>query len=255
MAYSAGALLIYVLVLWVLSVPLRDASIADIGWGPGFAIVAWIGLGIGEGNHARRLLLAVLVSAWGLRLGGYLLIRKLTERREDRRYSGLRQRYGRNFPLASIVVVFLFQGAVLWFVALPIQVAVAQHAALGPLDWAGVALWTVGVFFEAVGDRQLRCFKADPANKGQVMDRGLWRYTRHPNYFGDFLVWWGIFLIALSAGDAWWTIVGPIVMSVALIRVTGKGMLERFMIKRPGYADYVERTSGFIPFPSRRSSR
>jgi steroid 5-alpha reductase family enzyme len=139
-------------------------------------------------------------------------------------------------------------------VSLPLQAASAQDDALGALDVVGVAVWAVGLFFEAVGDAQLARFKADPANRGRVMDRGLWRYTRHPNYFGDFLVWWGIYVIALSTGGAWWTIVSPLVMSVLLLRVSGKDRLEREMEhRRPGYRDYVARTSGFVPLPPRGS--
>ncbi len=253
MLLSAGALLVYVLALWLLSLPLHDVSIVDPGWGIGFVIVAWIAWLAGDGCPARRVLLVVIVSLWGLRLGGYLLLRKLGERREDPRYAEWRERHGARFPLLSLGMVFLFQGALIWVVSLPVQAAAPRPDALGPLDWIGVAAWLVGIGFEAVGDLQLSRFKADPANKGSVMDRGLWRYTRHPNYFGDFMVWWGIYLIALSTGSAWWSIVGPIVMSTLLIRVSGKGLLEGRMAARPGYAEYVERTSGFFPRPPRSS--
>jgi steroid 5-alpha reductase family enzyme len=143
----------------------------------------------------------------------------------------------------------------MWVVSLPLAAAAPQPDRLGVLDALGGAIWAVGLFFEAVGDRQLASFKANPANAGRVMDRGLWRYTRHPNYFGDFLVWWGIYLIALSTGGAWWAIAGPLVMSTLLIRVSGKGLLERHMRARPGYAEYVARTSGFFPRPPRGSRR
>lgn len=252
---SAGALMFYMLLLWTLSIPLRDASIADPGWGLGFVIVAWIAFGLSDGCRARGLMLAVVVSIWGLRLCGYLLVRKRSERREDPRYSVLRHRYGPLFPLISVGVVFLFQGVLIWIVSLPVQASAVRLDPVGMLDWVGVAVWAVGVLFEAVGDGQLRRFKGDPANKGRVMDRGLWRYSRHPNYFGDFMVWWGIYLVALSAGSAWWTIVGPLVMSTLLIRVSGKRLLETQLGERPGYAAYVARTSGFFPLPPRGSSR
>lgn len=247
--------MVYMLALWALSLPLRDVSIVDLGWGLGFVVVAWIAFIVGEGCLGRRLLLAVLVSVWGLRLFGYLFVRKLSERREDPRYTAIRERYGPRFPLISLGVVFLFQGVLIWVVSLPVQGSASQLDRLGALDWAGIAVWGVGIFFEAVGDAQLRRFKVDPANKGRVMDRGLWRYTRHPNYFGDFMVWWGIYLAALSTGGAWWTIIGPVVMSTLLIGVSGKRLLERYMSKRPGYAHYVARTSGFFPLPPRRSSK
>jgi steroid 5-alpha reductase family enzyme len=249
---SAAALLVYVLALWVLSLPLHDSSIVDPGWGAGFVIVAWVAYALGDGCLGRRLLLAVVVSLWGLRLALYLTLRKIRERREDPRYAEWRERWGARFPLVSLVVVFLFQGLLIWIVSLPVQASAPQGGRLGVLDWVGAAICVVGIAFESVGDYQLARFKSDPANHGKVMDRGLWRYTRHPNYFGDFTVWWGIYLIALSTGGAWWTIVGPLVMSTLLIRVSGKGHLEKRMKERPGYAEYVERTSGFVPLPPRR---
>ncbi len=254
MLWSAGALLVYVLLLWILSLPLHDVSIVDPGWGFGFVVVAWVALAVGTGCGGRRILLAVLVSLWGLRLAGYLVARKLRERREDPRYGEWRERWGSRFVLVSLVAVFLFQGLLIWIVSLPVQGSAPQGDRLGVLDWIGVAVWAVGIAFEAVGDYQLARFKSDPANRGKVMDRGLWRYTRHPNYFGDFTVWWGIYLIALSTGGAWWTIIGPLVMSTLLIRVSGKGHLEERMKERPGYAEYIERTSGFLPLPPRRGS-
>ena len=237
--------------LWVLSLALRDASIIDPVWGVAFAVVAWIAFALGDGSSTRSLVLAVLVSVWGLRLAGYLLVRKRSERVEDPRYTALRERYSRHFSLVSLAVVFLFQGVLVWIVSLPVQAAAPQSDALGVLDVAGLAIWAVGMFFEAVGDEQLRRFKADPANTGHILDTGLWRYTRHPNYFGDFVIWWGVFLVALSTA-VWWTIIGPLVMSMLLIRVSGKRLLESYLGDRPGYADYAARTSGFFPAPPRR---
>jgi steroid 5-alpha reductase family enzyme len=250
MLASAGAVLALMLVTWGLSLALRDVSIVDAAWGLAFVAVAWVAFALGDGDRARRALLALLVSLWGLRLAGYIVRRKRRDRREDPRYGAWRERYGDRFWIVSLFNVFLLQGALVWVVSLPLQGASAGAGGLGWLDWAGVALWAVGVFFEAVGDAQLARFKADPANRGKVMDRGLWRYTRHPNYFGDFMVWWGLYAIALSAG-AWWTVVGPLVMSTLLTRVSGKDHLERTLSKRPGYAEYVRRTSGFVPLPPR----
>jgi steroid 5-alpha reductase family enzyme len=251
MLVSGGALLVYVLALWLLSLPLHDVSIVDPGWGFGFVIVAWIAFAVGDGCPGRRWLMALLVSVWGLRLAGYLLLRKLRDPGEDPRYGEWRERHGSRFALISLFTVFLLQGLLIWIVSLPVQAAAPQPDALGVLDWAGVAFWAVGLFFEAVGDRQLSRFRADPANKGKVMDSGLWRYTRHPNYFGDFMVWWGIYLVAASTGGAWWTVIAPIVMSTLLIRVSGKGLLEERMQTRPGYPEYLARTSGFFPLPPR----
>jgi steroid 5-alpha reductase family enzyme len=254
MALSAAALLILMLATWALSLALHDVSIVDVTWGVGSVVVAWIAFANGDGDEGRRALLAGLTTAWGLRLAVYITRRKLREKGEDYRYVEMRERHPERFWLVSLGLVFLLQGALVWVVSLPLQAASAQDDPLGALDVVGVAFWAVGLFFEAVGDAQLARFKADPANRGRVMDRGLWRYTRHPNYFGDFLVWWGIYVIALSTGGAWWTVVSPLVMSVLLLRVSGKDHLERAMKRRrPGYRDYVARTSGFVPLPPRGS--
>ncbi len=254
LAAEAGLVLALVTALWGVSVALKDTSIVDVFWGSGFVAVAWAAYLLGDGSADRRLLLALLVTVWGLRLTAYLAHRNLGKG-EDYRYAAMRRRHGERWPLRSLVVVFWLQGALMWVVSLPVQVAMNDPTptGLGPLDWIGTAVWAVGLTFEAVGDRQLARFKADPANRGKVMDRGLWRYTRHPNYFGDFCVWWGIWLVALATGSAWWTLVGPVVMSVLLIRVSGAALLERSLTKRrEGYADYVARTSAFFPRPPRR---
>lgn len=254
LAVEAGLVLMLVTALWAVSVAAHDTSIVDIFWGSGFVVVAWTALLLVDGSGDRRLLLAVLVTVWGVRLTVHLARRNLGKG-EDPRYAAMRRRHGDRWPVLSLVVVFWLQGALMWVVSLPVQVAMTDSTSggLGALDWAGVTLWATGLAFEAVGDLQLVRFKADPANRGKVMDRGLWRYTRHPNYFGDLCVWWGIWLVALAAGSAWWTAVGPAVMSVLLIRVSGAALLERSLLRRrPGYADYVARTSAFFPWPPRR---
>jgi steroid 5-alpha reductase family enzyme len=233
LAVEAGLVLALVTVLWAVSVAVHDTSIVDIFWGSGFVVIAWVGIVLADGSRDRQLLLAVLVTAWGLRLTVHLARRNLGKG-EDRRYAAMRRRHGDSWPMRSLVVVFLLQGALMWVVSLPVQVAMTDPtpAGLGPLDWVGTAVWAVGLAFETVGDLQLARFKADPANRGKVMDRGLWRYTRHPNYFGDFCVWWGIWLVALATGSAWWTVVGPAVMSVLLTRVSGAALLERSLSQR-----------------------
>ncbi len=254
LAVEAGLVLMLVTALWAVSVAVRDTSIVDIFWGSGFVVVAWTAFVLVDGSRDRRLLLAGLVTVWGVRLTVHLACRNLGKG-EDPRYAAMRRRHGDRWPVRSLVVVFWLQGALMWVVSLPVQVAMTDPTpgGLGALDWVGVTLWATGLAFEAVGDLQLVRFKADPANRGKVMDRGLWRYTRHPNYFGDFCVWWGIWLVALATGSAWWTAVGPAVMSVLLIRVSGAALLERSLIRRPGYADYVARTSAFFPWPPRRN--
>lgn len=263
---NLGVVAVLMTGLWLVSLVVRDASIVDIFWGMAFiAIVwaqyaqSWLMQGPACGDNcaepwppANALIVPILVTIWGLRLSLYLAWRNLGKG-EDQRYIRMRERIGPRFALISLFVVFLLQALLAWVVALPAQVA-TQTLELdpwSPLAVAGIALWAVGLAFETVGDLQLAAFKRDPRNKGQVMDRGLWRYTRHPNYFGDFCVWWGIFLIAASLG-AWWTVIGPILMSILLIRVSGAGLLERTIgERRPAYADYARRTSGFFPRPPR----
>jgi steroid 5-alpha reductase family enzyme len=241
--------------LWLVSLALRDASIVDVWWGPGFALIAvaaaWLGSG---GDPGRRALATALVVLWGLRLGGYLAWRN-TGRGEDPRYQAMRRRWGARFPLASLFTVFALQGALMWFVSLPVQaVHVSSGGPLGPLDAAGAALALVGLLFETLGDLQLARFRADPANRARVMDRGLWRYTRHPNYFGDACVWWGLYAIAAATPLGIWTIASPIAMTFLLLRVSGVALLERSIGKRrPDYAEYAARTSAFVPWPPGRA--
>jgi steroid 5-alpha reductase family enzyme len=239
------------LVLWLVSLPIGNSSIVDIFWGFGFVVVAWVTfLAVGSVSP-RSLLIAVLTSLWGLRLAGYLAWRN-SGKGEDYRYRAMRERLGRRFPLISLFMVFWLQGLIMWLVAFPIQTAYFGAAPLGWIDAVGASIWAVGWLFESVGDLQLAHFKANADNRGKVMDRGLWRYTRHPNYFGDFLVWWGLYLIA-AAGGAWWTVFSPIIMSFLLIRVSGVALLERSLkTNRPGYEDYVARTSSFFPWPPRQ---
>lgn len=254
-AASAGALIVLMLVTWLISLAVHDASVVDIVWGLAFVTVAIVAGLVGDGSSDRRWLLAVLVTVWGVRLGTYLAWRNLGKG-EDYRYRAMRKRYGDRFGVVSLVMVFGLQGLLAWVVSLPVQLAASAErpTTLALLAWIGVALWAVGLFFEAVGDIQLARFKRDSANEGTVMDRGLWRYTRHPNYFGDCCVWWGLFLVTAETGPGRWGVIGPIVMTVLLVRVSGVALLERGLTKRrPGYADYVARTSAFIPMPPRHT--
>ena len=253
MLASAAAIAALMIATWLLSLALGDASIVDIAWGLGFVLVAWVSFAVGDGADARRWLVTLLTTLWGARLAGYLAWRNIGKG-EDFRYEAMRRRYGARFGIVSLFLVFGVQGLAMWTVSLPVQAAQVPDTpdSLTVLDFAGIALWCVGMFFETVGDLQLARFKSDPASAGRVMDRGLWRYTRHPNYFGDFCVWWGLYLIALATGDAWWSIAGPLLMSVLLMRVSGVTLLERHLTRnRPGYDDYARRTSSFFPRPPR----
>jgi steroid 5-alpha reductase family enzyme len=253
-----AAIVIAVLMVctWMLSLLLKNASIVDIVWGLGFVAVAWSGRIASHGDSARQWLLTVLATVWGLRLAGYLAWRN-HGKGEDFRYRAMRKHWGPRFGLVSLVTVFSLQGALMWTVSLSLQLGQARRSpGVGVLAWIGAALWAIGLLFEAVGDLQLARFKADPTSAGKVMDRGLWRYTRHPNYFGDAVVWWGIALIAAETGAGAWGLVGAAVMTVLLRRVSGVTLLEKSLVRRrAGYSDYVARTSAFFPLPPRRPGR
>ncbi len=241
--------------LWLLSLTRRDASIVDPFWGTGFVLVTWFTLASTPSAQTveRSWLLVTLTTIWGLRLSLYLLWRNWGHG-EDRRYRAMRDYHGTRFWWVSLLTVFLLQGLILWIVSLPIQAVLTAASAkqLGWLDLVGAGLWSIGLFFETVGDFQMARFQADHANSGKVMDRGLWRYTRHPNYFGDFCVWWGMYLIATNGG-AGWTIFSPLLMSFLLLKVSGVTLLEKTITnRRPEYIKYQQRTNAFFPGPLRK---
>jgi steroid 5-alpha reductase family enzyme len=240
--------------VWMASVRRRDASIVDIWWGPGFVLLAWLYCVLLEALHPRPLLMAALITAWGARLAWHIFSRHRGAG-EDRRYAAMRARHGAAFAWRSLFLVFWLQAALIWFIALPVLAANASpETPLGLLDLAGVLMFAAGFGVETVGDRQLRRFKATPANRGKVLDSGLWLYTRHPNYFGDALLWWGLYLLAASTPAGRLTIPSPALMTFLLVRVSGVMLLERDLrASKPGYAAYIERTSAFVPwFPRRR---
>jgi steroid 5-alpha reductase family enzyme len=245
------------LAIWLLSLPLRNASIVDIFWGLGFVIVAFLSLVLADGFAGRRILVTALVTIWGLRLSLHILLRNFGKG-EDYRYRAWREAAGPAFWWTSFYRVFLVQGVILWIVSMPILAAGYYHSPghFTPIDVAGVLVWCVGFTFEAVGDIQLARFKASPGNKGKVMRTGLWRFTRHPNYFGDAAVWWGLFLVAAATISGLWTIFSPALMTFLLVRVSGVALLEKKQVEtRPEYRDYIESTSAFIPWlPKQRSS-
>jgi len=241
--------------LWIISLLLKNSSIVDIFWGTGFVILAWVYFTLTpDGFMTRKLILAILTTLWGFRLSLYILWRNWGKP-EDFRYQKWRQESGNRWWWKSFFQVFLLQGLLLWIISTPLLAAQTRSLPnqLTALDVFGSVLWAIGFFFEFAGDLQLAHFKANPANKGKVMERGVWRYTRHPNYFGDAAQWWGYFLIATAAG-AWWTVFSPILMTTLLMRVSGVTLLEKTLETRPGYKEYTEKTSAFIPwFPRRKS--
>jgi steroid 5-alpha reductase family enzyme len=241
------------ILVWLLSLALRDASIADLFWGPGIGLIGWSNAALTGNWSWRPVLVNVLVTIWALRLALHLFAR---HRGEDSRYRALRDTWGPRFPLASLWVVFLLQAVLAWIVSWPVQaVHVGPGSAFGPVDALGVSLWLAGLVMESVADAQLARFRRDPRNANGVMDKGLWRYSRHPNYFGDCVAWWGIGVIALGQGT-WWTLAGPVVMTVLLVRVSGVALLESTIAtRRPAYREYIRTTSAFVPWPPRTTTR
>ena len=237
--------------VWMISLPLKDVSIIDIAWGATGALLALSSFILANGVPARKLLITAMTVVWGGRLAIHIGRRKWGEG-EDFRYAAMRAERPGTFAIRSLVTIFLFQALLIWIVTLPAQVAQASQvpATLGLLDYLGFGLWIVGFGFEAVADRQLRVFLSDPANKGRVMDQGLWKYSRHPNYFGDSLLWWGIFLVAAATPFGWLTFFSPILMTVLLFKISGVPMLEKALAeRREGYREYMQRTSPFFPWP------
>lgn len=241
-------------VLWVLSLIIKDSSIIDIYWGFGFVLVVWFYLhSLGEEyQHSRNYIIAGLVSLWGLRLTIHLGIRNIGKP-EDYRYQEWRREHGKRWWWWSFFQVFLLQGAILWIVSSVLLPALKQDAGFSMLDYIGIGIWAIGFFFEAVGDYQLTQFKKNPANKGKVMDKGLWKYTRHPNYFGDATLWWGFFFLALSYPQGLFFIFSPLFMTLLLLKVSGVAMLEVKLKKsKPQYAEYIRKTSAFFPMPPKK---
>jgi steroid 5-alpha reductase family enzyme len=239
--------------VWVASLVKRDVSIIDIFWGLGFVLTGWIYFLATEVHATRGFLVVGLVTLWGLRLSLHILWRS-RGKGEDYRYREMRERNPKTFPVRSLFTVFWLQALLLWAISTPLYQAQRhpEPASLPPLDVLGIALFVLGFVFEAGGDWQLARFKRDPANQGKVMDRGFWRYTRHPNYFGDAVVWWGFFCFAVASPGGWWTVYSPILMTLLLMRVSGVTLLEKRLEQtKPAYRDYAERTNAFFPwFPA-----
>ena len=231
---------------WVVSLMKRDVSIVDGLWAVMFLIAAVTYAATLEDPGPRAGIVLVLVGLWAVRLSGYITWRNWGEE-EDFRYRRIRENNQPGFAFKSLYIVFGLQGLLAWVISLPLLAAIAGDAPLNLLDFAGIALWTVGMAFEAVGDLQLARFKADPANRGRVLDNGLWRYTRHPNYFGNACIWWGLYCMALAAGG-WWSIVSPLLMTFLLLKISGVVLLEQDIAeRRPAYREYQRRTNAFFP--------
>ncbi len=231
---------------WAVSVVIRNVAFVDSLWSLFFLIAAVAFAAAAWPLSARGLLVTVLVAVWALRLSIYITARNWGQP-EDHRYQKIRANNEPGFAIKSLYIVFGLQGVLAWFIAMPLVPAIMNPGDIGPLETVAAALWLLGFVFEAGGDYQLARFKSDPSNKGRVLDTGLWRYTRHPNYFGDFCVWWAFYLFAVAAGG-WWTLLSPVLMSLLLLKVSGVALLEKTITeRRPEYADYVRRTNAFFP--------
>lgn len=253
---NSGLLILCLMtLLWLLSLALKNASIVDIFWGIGFIVVAWLGFSYGYGYIPRKQWMFTMVTLWGLRLALHIGLRNWGKP-EDFRYAKWREENGPRWWWVSFFKVFLLQGILMWIISAPILAAQSfgYPVILTPMDLLGALIWGIGLLFESIADLQLILFKRNAENKGKLLTSGLWKFSRHPNYFGEAIVWWGIFIIALAVG-AWWTFLSPILMTWLLLRVSGVAMLERTMQIKPGYEEYMRRTSTFIPwFPKNRDA-
>jgi steroid 5-alpha reductase family enzyme len=240
--------------VWVVSIRLKDVSIIDIAWGATGAALAVSTYFLAGGTPERKLLVTGMTVIWGGRLAIHIARRK-KGKGEDFRYAAMRARSPETFPLQSLITVFMLQAFLIWLISMPAQLAQLRMtpSSLTFLDLAGLVLWGVGMAMEALADHQLSRFLADESNQGKVMDQGLWRYSRHPNYFGDSLVWWGIYLVAAATPGGWVTIFSPVLMTWFLLRVSGVPMLEDALAdRRTGYREYMQQTSPFFPWPPRK---
>ena len=246
LSWSLLAVLGVSVAAWLVSVARRDVSIVDSLWSLMILLCALVYVVLAQDTGPRTVILITLLLTWAIRLSLHITLRNHGEP-EDRRYREIRRNNEPYFEWKSLYIVFLFQGFLAWVVCLPVIAAVDGQTPPGPLDYAGVALWLVGMFFEVTADWQLARFRRGGRTSNDVLDTGLWRYTRHPNYFGEAVIWWGFYLLALSAG-AWWTFFAPLLMTFLLLKVSGVAMLEKDIAgRRPAYREYIRRTNAFFP--------
>lgn len=250
--YAAIAIFLYMILIFMISQIKKDNSIVDMAWGPGFVLVSALALYLGQKFGFRQILVLILVLIWGTRLAIHIAIRS-RGRGEDFRYAQWRRDWGKWFILRSFFQIFVFQGVLLLVISYPIiRIHYSSEPGLNYLDIIGIFVWFTGFLFEAIGDYQLLKFKRNQENRGKIMDKGLWKYTRHPNYFGETLIWWGIFLISLSVKNGWTAIISPILITFLLLRVSGVTMLEKKYIGNKEFEEYAKRTNSFIPwFPKK----
>jgi steroid 5-alpha reductase family enzyme len=239
--------------LWfIVSLIKKRNDVADVGWGLGFVLLTWASFYLSGAGEWRELMVGLMVSVWGLRLAWHIY-RRNKGKVEDYRYKQWRIDWGKWFYLRSYLQVYLLQGILLFLIVLPVLVINKNSGlSLGMLDFVGVAIWLLGFCFEAIGDAQLKKFIKNPENKGKLMQGGLWAYTRHPNYFGEVTQWWGIWLVALSVPGGIWAIIGPLTITILILKISGIPMLEKKMAENPEFAEYKRKTSIFIPLPRKK---
>ena len=250
---SGAAILLLMTLLWLLSLTLKNSSIVDIFWGFGFILIVWLVFAIApQGYLPRRQLVAILVTVWGVRLALHIGSRNWGKP-EDFRYASWRKENGPRWWWVSYFKVFLLQGLIMWMLSAPLITAQTSGfpAILTPMDLLGMCIWGAGLFFETVADAQLAYFKKNPTNRGRILTSGLWKFSRHPNYFGEAVLWWGYYLLALAAG-AGWTVFAPLLMTILLVKVSGVSMLEKTLKSKPGYEEYMNNTNAFVPWLPKR---
>ncbi len=243
---------VYMSLWYVISLVKKRNDVADVAWGLGFVLVVWTGLFLSYDFHLRGLIVNIMVSIWGLRLAWHIY-RRNVGKAEDYRYLAWRKEWGKWFYLRSYFQVYLLQGTLLFLIALPVLlINKSAGTALGLIDAIGIFVWMFGFYFEVIGDRQLAQFIKNPANKGKLLQSGLWAYTRHPNYFGEVTQWWGLWLVALSVPNAVWSVIGPITITFLIFRVSGIPMLEKKLSEHPDFANYKFKVSMFFPLPPKK---
>ena len=252
------AIILIAITTWLLSMYLKDVSIVDSAWSIMIFASSVVYLFKTNDFSTKNILTVSLVTIWALRLSIYLTWRNW-DQPEDHRYAVIRKKYSPYFPLKSLIIIFIFQAILAWLISLPIADIITHSFKPSAISYLliaiGVGVWLFGLFFESISDYQLARFKTNSSNHGKVLDHGLWKYSRHPNYFGECLIWWGFYLIALSVG-AWWSIISPIIMTWLLLKFSGVVMLEKTITeRRPQYKEYILRTNAFIPGPVKKSVR
>ena len=242
----------YVSLWFLISLFKRRNDVADVAWGLGFVLVAWTSFFLAGGSGTRGLLVCILVSVWGVRLAWHIDARH-RGKAEDFRYMAWRREWGKWFYARSYAQVYVLQGALLFIVVLPVlMINRSTGTTFGFLNGIGACIWLFGFLFESVGDAELARFARDPHNRGKILQNGLWRYTRHPNYFGEVVQWWGIWVVAVGVPGGWFSIVGPLTITLLILKVSGVPMLEKKMAENPDFAEYRRRTSVFVPWVPKR---